>query len=159
MAVTKIRRISRRTHIIAVLISIVVMALFYLGGQVPAHEKIAADMSQPKYIDIVLYWSYIILAITVVVWLLFSIFGFFKQLKESPKKAIAGLLVLAVFAALLFITYTIGSGKLLDIPGYEGADNNPTTLKLTDMWLYSSYVMLGLNFLALVFLPLIKRRR
>lgn len=125
----------------------------------PAHEKIAADMSQPKFTDIVLYWAYAILAITIVVLLLFTVVAFFKQLKESPKKAMGGLLVLVGLAALLFVTYAIGSGKLLDIPGYDGPDNNPTTLKLTDMWLYSSYVMLALTFLAILILPLFKRRR
>ncbi len=76
------------------------MALFYLGGQVPAHEKINADMSQPKFTDMVLYWAYILFAITIVVLLLFAIFTFFKQLKESPKKALGRLLALVGIGGL-----------------------------------------------------------
>ena len=159
MAVTKIHRTSKTTLIIGVLISIAVMALFYLGGQVPAHEKIAADMSQPKFTDMVLYWAYILFAITIVVLLLFAVVTFLKQLKESPKKALGGLLALVGIAALLLVTYFIGDGTLLDIPGYDGSDNNPATLKLTDMWLYSAYFLLAITFLAILVLPIFKKRR
>ena len=158
MAVTKIHRTSKTALIIGVLISIAVMVLFYLGGQVPAHEKIAADMSQPKFTDMVLYWAYILFAITIVVLLLFAIFTFFKQLYESPKKALGGLLALVGIVALLLVTYLMGSGSLLDIPGYDGSDNNPATLKLTDMWLYSAYFLLSITFLAILVLPLFKKR-
>ncbi|HOO94818.1 MAG TPA: hypothetical protein PLH60_02525 [Proteiniphilum sp.] len=158
MAVTKIHRTSKTTLIIGVLISIAVMALFYLGGQVPAYEKIAADMSQPKFTDLVLYWAYILFAITIVVLLLFAVFSFFKKLKESPKKAMGGLLALVGIGALLLVTYSIGDGTLLNIPGYDGPDNKPATLKLTDMWLYSGYILLVITFLAILVLPLFKKK-
>ncbi|KUL14972.1 MAG: Membrane protein [Proteiniphilum sp. 51_7] len=158
MAVTKIHRTSKTVLIIGVLISIVVMALFYLGGQVPGHEKIAADMSQPRFTDLVLYWGYFLLGITIVVLLLFALTSFIKQLKESPRKALGGLLAVVGIAALLLITYSIGDGTRLNIPGYDGPDNRPATLKLTDMWLYSSYVLLALTFLAILILPLFKRK-
>lgn len=158
MAVTKIHRTSKTALIIGVLISIAVMALFYLGGQVPAYEKIAADMSQPKFTDLVLYWAYILFAITIVVLFLFAVFSFFKKLKESPKKAMGGLLALVGIGALLLVTYSIGDGTLLDIPGYDGPDNKPATLKLTDMWLYSGYILLVITFLAILVLPLFKKK-
>ncbi|HCC17302.1 MAG: hypothetical protein A2W86_03515 [Bacteroidetes bacterium GWD2_45_23] len=158
MAVTKIHRTSRITLLIGVIISILVMALFYLGGQASASEKLIADMSQPKFTDIVLYWGYALLAITIVTLLAFAIVDFLKKLKESPKKALSGFLVLLAMAAMLIITFVIGDGSLLNIPGYDGADNNSSTLKLTDMWLFSSYIMLIITFLAIVILPLFKRK-
>jgi len=159
MAVTKIHRASKMALIIGVIVSLIVMGLFYLGGQVPVQEKIAADLSQPKFTDIVLYWSYVLLVITIAALILFAIAAFFKQLKESPKKALSGFLVLVGIAALFVVTFLIGDGTLMNIPGYDGPDNTPKTLKMTDMWLYSSYVMLVLTFLAILFLPLIKRKR
>jgi len=159
MAVTKIHRASKTALIIGVIISIAVMALFYLGGQVPAQEKIAADMSQPKFTDIVLYWSYVLLVITIAALIIFAIMAFFKQLKESPKKALGGLLVLVGLAAMFLITFMMGDGSMLNIPGYDGPDNQPKTLKITDMWLFSSYIMLILTFLAILLLPLFKRKR
>jgi len=159
MAVTKIHRASKTALIIGVIISIAVMALFYLGGQVPAQEKIAADMSQPKFTDIVLYWSYVLLVITIAALIIFAIMAVLKQLKESPKKALSGLLVLVGLAAMFLITFMMGDGSLLNIPGYDGPDNQPKTLKITDMWLFSSYIMLILTFLAILLLPLFKRKR
>ncbi len=159
MAVTKIHRASKTALIIGVIISIAVMALFYLGGQVPAQEKIAADMSQPKFTDIVLYWSYVLLVITIAALIIFAIMAFLKQMKESPKKALGGFLVLVGLAAMFVITFILGDGTLLNIPGYDGPDNQPNTLKITDMWLFSSYIMLILTFLAILLLPLFKRKR
>lgn len=158
MAVTKIHRTSRTTLLIGVIISILVMGVFYLGGQASGEDKIAAEMSQPKYTDIVLYWAYILLVITVAVLIGFAISAFLKQLKESPKKALGGFLALVGIAALLLITFSIGDGTLLNIPGYDGPDNQPATLKLTDMWLYSAYFLLALTFLAILILPLFKRK-
>jgi heme/copper-type cytochrome/quinol oxidase subunit 2 len=134
------------------------MALFYLGGQVSAEEMLIADMSQPKFTDIVLFWAYALLAITIVVLLSFAIVDFLKKLKESPRKALSGFLVLLGMAAMLIITFVIGDDSLLNIPGYDGADNNPSTLKMTDMWLFSAYIMLIITFLAIVILPLFKRK-
>jgi len=151
MAVTKIHRTSNLTLMISVAISIVVMALFYLGGEASGDDKVAADLSQPKYTDIVLYWAYILLAITVVVLIGFAISAFLKQFKENSKKALSGFLVLLAMVALFVITFVIGDGTLLNIPGYDGPDNNPQTLKMTDMWLYSIYVMVILNFLAIIY--------
>lgn len=159
MAVTKISRTSRFTLYIGVLITLVVLGLFYLGGQVPAHEQLVTDMSQPKFTDLLLYWAYALLVITVIVWVLFIIASSLNQLKESPKKALGGFLALLGLAALLVITYVIGDGTLLNIPGYEGNDNRPPMLKMTDMWLYSSYVMFAVTILAMIILPLVGGRK
>lgn len=159
MAVTKIHRTSNLTLMISVAISIVVMALFYLGGEASGDDKIAANMSQPKFTDVVLYWAYALLAITIVVLFAFAIGDFFKRFRETPRKALSGFLVLLAMVALLVITFVIGDGTLLNIPGYDGPDNNPQTLKITDMWLYSIYVMLLLSFLAIILLPVFKRKK
>ena len=37
----------------------------------------------------------------------------------------------------------MGSEKALVIPGYDGAENVPFWLKITDMFLYSIYIMLA----------------
>ncbi len=159
MAVTKIHRTSRTTLIIGVIISIVVMGLFYFGGQAAPNELVAGDLSQPKFTDIVLYWMYALLAITVVVLIGFAIVGLFKGLKENPKKALGGVVALLALAALLVITYIMGDGTPLNIPGYTGTDNVPPMLKLTDMWLYSMYFMFVITLLAMIVFPLFTRKK
>jgi hypothetical protein len=159
MAVTKIHRISRLILYIGVLITLVVLGLFYLGGQVPAQEKLVADMSQPKFTDLLLCWAYALLGITAVIWVLFVIISSLKQLKENPKKALSGFLALLGLAALLVGAYVVGDGTLLNIPGYEGNDNRPPMLKMTDMWLYSAYIMFAVTLLAMIILPLVGGRK
>lgn len=159
MAVTKIRRISSWTFLGSIIISLIVIALFILGGQVASDQKIIADLSQPAYTDLMLYWAYALLVVTIVVLVLFAILGFFQNLKLNRKGALGSLLVLVGLAALLGISYSIGSGELLNIPGYEGADNNPQTLKMTDMWIYSMYIMLAISIIAIVVTPLLARRK
>lgn len=159
MSVTKIHRTSRMTLYIGIIISIVVLGLFYLGGQAPAQELLVEGMSQPKFTDLLLYWTYALLVVTIVVWVLFIIFSSLQQLKDSPKKSFGGLLALLGLAALLVITYVIGDGTLLNIPGYEGTDNTPGMLKMTDMWLYSMYVMFVVTILAMIILPLVGKKK
>ena len=67
MAVTKIHRTSRTVLIIGVVISILVLGLFYFGGQAAPEDLVAGDLSQPKFTDLVLYWSYFLLGVTVIV--------------------------------------------------------------------------------------------
>ncbi|NLJ01200.1 MAG: hypothetical protein GX371_08655 [Bacteroidales bacterium] len=159
MAVTKIHRTSRTVLIIGVLISIVVMGLFYFGGQAAPEDLVAGDLSQPLFTDLLLYWAYILLALTVIVLIGFAVTDFLRGLRENPKKALSGLLVLLILVALLVITYIMGDGTLLNIPGYTGSDNVPTMLKMTDMWLYSCYVMLVVTLLAMIVLPLLSRKK
>jgi hypothetical protein len=137
----------------------IVLGLFFFGGQVSDQEKIVAGMSQPQFTDLILYWSYVLLAITAVILIGFAMSDFFKQLKESPKKALSGFLAILGLAAMLVITFVIGDGTPLHIPGYDGADNMPPTLKMTDMWLYSMYIMLVITALAIIVMPLFKKKR
>ncbi len=159
MAVTKIRKTSSLIFLVAIIITLAVIALFLFGGQVAPEQKIVPDMSQPVFTDMMLYWAYILLGITVVSLLLFALFGFFNSLKTNPKTAIRGLMLFVGLVALLGITYAVGSEELLNIPGYDGKDNNPATLKMTDMWIYSMYVMLALSIAAMIISPLLSRRK
>jgi hypothetical protein len=87
----------------------------------------------------------------------FSVFGFINNLRHNRKKAMNSLVMLAIFAILLVVAYSIGDGTPLNILGYEGPDNVPTRLKMTDMWIYSVYILMGLVILSMLFSPLIKR--
>ena len=157
MAVTKIRRISNLVFLVAVAISLAVMGLFAFGGQVAEMDKLIPDMSQPIHLDLLLRWTYVLVAITVAVVLLFMIIGFVKGLKEHPKKAIGGFLALGALALLLIVTYSMGSGEQLYILGYEGPHNVYFWLKFVDMWIYSIYAMVVLTVLAIIVTPLIAK--
>lgn len=159
MAVTKISRISRWTLYAMTAVTIVLLALFFLAGNVPAEQQTAeiVGLVEPNFTNALLYWIYILLAVTVLAVFAFSIFAFINNFRYNRRRAINSFVTMAVFAVLLIITYSIGDGTPLSILGYEGADNVKSMLKLTDMWLYTIYILMALTILAMLFSPLIKR--
>mgnify|MGYP000133497847 FL=1 len=57
--------------------------------------------------------------------------------------AIKSLLGLILIIVVLVISWAMGSDQPLVMPGYDGAENVPFWLKLTDMFLYTIYIMMG----------------
>lgn len=159
MAVTKIRKTSSLAFLIAIIITLLVLGLFLFGGQVAPEQKLVPDMSQPIFTDMLLYWAYALLVITIVALIVFAIFGFLHTLKVNPKGAMRGLLVLVAMVVILGISYSLGSGEILNIPGYDGGDNNPGTLRVVDMWLFTTYFMLLITVGAVLISPLLSRRK
>ena len=138
MAVTKIRKISNWILWAVFAISIAIFALFYSGGVVDPN----ADKVEPVYTSQLLYWGYTVFAVAIVALLGFGLFQFVTSLIESPKKALAGLSVIVVFAALLGISYAMGNGTPLPGINTDSAQFNvPFWLKITDMWLYTVYTL------------------
>ena len=86
MAVTKIHKTSRIVMYITMAITIVVMALFFLGGEVPVDQRLVPTAPEPKYIDLLMYWVYFLVGCTVLVLLAFAIADFFIILEESTQK-------------------------------------------------------------------------
>jgi hypothetical protein len=147
MAVTKIRKFSSWILILCTAITVVVLAFFYLGGV----EDPAAEIKAPIYTSLLLYWCYALAVITIVGMLIFGIFQFLSSLKAKPKAALASLAVIVVFLGLLGGTFAIGSTtKLPNINADSAHFNTDFWLKLSDMWLYSAYIMLILCILAMI---------
>ena len=138
MAVTKIRKISSWILWAVAAISIAVFALFYSGGVVDPN----ADKVEPVYTSQLLYWGYTILALSIFSLIGFGLFQFVTSLMTTPKKALSGLSVIVVFAALLGISYAMGNDTPLPGINTDSAQYNvPTWLKITDMWLYTMYTL------------------
>ncbi|MDD4604709.1 MAG: hypothetical protein PHH10_00230 [Dysgonamonadaceae bacterium] len=159
MAVTKISRISRWTLYAMTAVTVVLIALFFLGGNVQPENQYAelVGLVEPNFTGALLYWVYILLAVTILALIVFSVFAFINNFRYNRRRAINSFVTMAVFAVLLIIAYSIGDGTPLNILGYEGADNVKGMLKLTDMWLYTIYILMALTILAMLFSPLIKR--
>ena len=159
MAVTKISRLSRWTLYALTVVTIALIALFFFGGNVAPENQYAelVGKAEPNFTNALIYWIYVLLVITVFAVIAFSIFGFINNFRYNRKRAINSLVTLAVFAVLLIVAYMVGDGTPLNILGYEGPDNVPAMLKLTDMWIYSVYFLMALTILAMLLSPLIKR--
>ncbi len=147
MAVTKIRKISSWTLLVCSIISIVVLGMFYAGGSVDP----AAEMKEPIYTGLLINWTYALFLITVVSTVIFAIWQFATLLKTDSKAAIMSLVVIVLFAAMLFITYSIGNGTPLTGLNQDSQEYNTTFwLKITDMWIYSTYILIALIILAVL---------
>ncbi len=142
MAVTKIRKISSWNLLIVCAISIAVLALFYLGGEgSPINEK-----KNPVYTGELLSWAYTILGLCTFCLVTFGLIQFMRKFKTNPKAAIMSLSILIVFAVILVIAYSIGdSTPLSGINTDSQKYNIASWLKLTDMWLYTTYILLFLS--------------
>lgn len=148
MAVTKIRRFSNWTLIAVILISAAAFGVFFLGG---SDEPYKGEYWTPTYTGLLLQWMYILFAITAAAAVLFGIWQFISVFKTNPKGGVMGLIVLGLFAGVLILTYVLGSGEKLPIMNEDAQKYNVESwLKLTDMWLYTTYTLITLIVLAMI---------
>lgn len=103
--------------------------------------------------DIAIVWAYILVILTLAVALVFSLIFMFS----NTKSLVRGLLVLVGAAILVGVAYMLGSETPIHIIGYEGTDNSdPQVLKLVDMGLISTYFVLGLIVLSILYSEIAK---
>ncbi len=141
MAVTKIRKMSSWTLLIVSLISLVVLGLFFGGGVSNPGE----EMNEYVNTGLLINWTTGLFFITIACMVLFAIWQFVSLLTSNPKSAVTSLIVAVAFVAMLFITYSIGDATPL---GGMNADsqkyNTAGWLKITDMWIWSTAILLVL---------------
>ncbi|MDR1357243.1 MAG: hypothetical protein LBJ58_06200 [Tannerellaceae bacterium] len=149
MAVTKIRKFSSWVLVACTIIMLGVVGLFFFGGDNEPYN----GQWNPKYTDTLLYWMYGLFAITVVSILCFVILQFINNFKADKRQAFFALGILVLFAIMFFTTYSIGDGtpiqSLLNKSDTEKF-NVSFWLKLTDMFLFSIYIMFVLTVLAVI---------
>ena len=144
----KIQKVSGSVLYVILAITIIVAGLFFFGGEDP--NPLVPDMSQPVYTDSLIYLMYVLLGITIVITLAAAVYQFVMNFIDSPKAAIKSLASIIVLVGLLIVTWAAGSKQALVMPGYDGAENVPFWLKLTDMFLYTIYIMMAVLILLIL---------
>ena len=145
MAVTKIRKVSSWTLLITSIISLVVLGMFYAGGVVDP----SVEMKEPIYTGLLLNCTTVLFFITIVSTVIFALWQFTSLLKTSPQSALASFIVILFFAAMMFITYSMGDATPLKGLNADSQEYNiPFWLKVTDMWIYSSAILMILIIIA-----------
>jgi len=142
MAVTKIHKVSSYTLLALSAISILIFILFFAGGS----ELDAKNNKVYEYTGALLYWTYALFLVTISATLIFACKNFASSFQSNSRGALVSIGGLVAFLALLAITYAIGSGE--PIKGLNEASQSYNTsgwLKVTDMWLYSIYVLFVLT--------------
>jgi hypothetical protein len=120
-----------------------------LGGN---DEPLKGELWNPHYTGLLLNWQYALFAITVIAAIIFAIWQFVDKFIHNPKSGLVGLAVIVLFGGLLLVSYSIGNGTPLPLMNEDVQQyNTPFWLKMTDMWLFSTYVMTVLVILAVAF--------
>ena len=136
---------------------LVALGLFYFGGDAQGDAvlmSVDSEMWQPAQTDALLFLMYGLFGIAVVATVAAFLFQFGTALKDYQGNALIGVIVLV---AVVVIAWAMGSDEPLNIPGYDGTDNVPFWLKITDMFLYSIYILFGATVLAIIFSSIKKK--
>ena len=139
---------------------LVVLGIFYFGGDAQGDAVLVGvdpEMWQPAQTESLLYLMYGLFVLAVVAMGGGFILQFGSALKDNPVKALKSLLGLILMVVVMVIAWSMGSGEKMDIPGYDGSDNVPFWLKVTDMFLYTIYFLLGATVLAMLFSSIKKK--
>lgn len=153
MAVTKIHRISKWTLLVLLVVSIAVCLAFFVGGVEidVAGNKVYANT------DLMLYWGYALVILTLVVTLIFSITSLIQGFRNNPKKTLQSLLVFVLLIVILGISYALGDGTPMSVNDDSAKFNTPGWLKTIDMCLYTAYTLVGLIIVAVIWGSISKR--
>ena len=89
--------------------------------------------------------------IAVVITLGFVIYHFILSAMKDPKSAVKPIVVIVGIVLLFLVAYLLGDGTPLNIPGYDGADNVYSWLKITDMFLFVTYTLLVIAFALIIY--------
>ncbi|MDY3090686.1 MAG: hypothetical protein SOW66_06190 [Porphyromonas sp.] len=138
MAVTGIRKTSSTTFLVLAGISLVVFAVFLFGG----HTIDAKENKVYNFTDLLLYWMYALGGIAILTVLGFVIKDFVAKLAANPGEALKSIAGVLALVALLVVTYLIGDDTPLKLNEEAQKFNSTGWLKVTDMWIYSVYVLL-----------------
>lgn len=114
----------------------IVLGLFYGVGYDTTN---AAGLTEPQYTDALLYLKYVLVAITIALAILAGLAQFVASIKDDPKGAVKTVAALAALIAVIAISYGMGSAEPILVNGEPYTDT--MWLKVTDMFIYSMYIL------------------
>lgn len=137
---------------LAVIVLVACMAL--APGSIIASD--GTPMEDP-HISLLLYFMYFQLIIAAVVTLISAVISFTIKLRADSKSAIIALAGVGAILLLCIITYAAGDDTPMTLIGYDGDENVGGYLKVTDMFLNTSYILCIIGIIAIILSPLSKR--
>jgi phosphoglycerol transferase MdoB-like AlkP superfamily enzyme len=142
--------------VLAILLTItLVLALWFVSKTGDIDSSLDADVQIEQFgssLEWILNWTYVLFFAATGSAVLFSIVGIFKDSKTAKKAVLPILATIVIFV----IAYALSSGDLLQIQGYTGTDNNPSTLKWVDTGIIATYFLFAGAAASIVFAEVIK---
>lgn len=135
---------------VLMLLGIVATIMFFAGGSNGALEVAGDFLDIPRFTDLFLIWSYILLGIVILVTLGVVITEFVKNCKYDKRKAIRTSVVVLGFVALVLVCWFLGSPEKINIIGYEGTDNVGAMAQMSDAIIYLCYILFAATICTLI---------
>lgn len=136
-----IQRISTLTVLILGIISVVLVALIYVGGNAESIVVGEESIPVPKFTDALIYWMYFLAVLAVAITLILTAVGFVKKLVDNTSSALKTLIPFALFALIFIVSWLVGSPEKISIIGYEGTENVGFWAQFSDMMIFSIYTL------------------
>lgn len=142
-----------------VLAVIVVVACFAMAPE----SMVLSDLQQPTEPNdpntgLFLGYIYILLALTAIATIFAAISNFIVKMSGDGRgKTLIMLGGFGVMLLIMLITYATGDGTPMHIIGYEGDENTSGWLKITDMLLRTSYILIVVAVIAIIASPFFKK--
>ena len=99
------------------------------------------EHNAPEHTETLIFLMYALFAVCVLVTVLGGLAQFATGLKDDPKGAVKSIFAIVLFAAVLVGTYAIGSAEPITM-GDGKVFEDASMLKITDMMIYSIYLLL-----------------
>ena len=132
-------KVSYYVFYVCVALILVVMGMFYFVG----YNNPVGEYNEPQNTEALMYLMYAMFGVSVIITLLGALAQFAGALKDNPKSAIKSLLGLILLIVLLVVTYNMGSAETV-VLGDGTQYSDVTMLKVSDMLIYSTYVLFGI---------------
>ncbi len=142
--------IARVTLLALLLVGVVISIMFFAGGSAGTMEVVGDFLDIPLYTDALLNWVYILFGITILATLVAVIASFVRTFKADKKQGWKQVGIICLFAAVLLISWFLGSPDKVNILGYEGTENVGFWAQLTDAVMYSIYILTGATLCAII---------
>jgi hypothetical protein len=123
-------------------VTLVFAGLFFFGGEV-----VGAAYHTPTYTEAFLDWGKILFFCATALAIVFEI----AAVVSRPKNAIPTLISLLVLGTVVLIAYSLGDPTPLNLVGYEGPDNVPSMLIMSDTFIYTMYFLFGIAVLTIAY--------
>ncbi len=136
-----IEKISGITVLLLGIVSVVLVALIYVGGNAESLTIGEDVLTVPKFTEPLIFWCYILIGLTIGITLILTLIGFVKTFAESPIAGLKTLIPIAIFVVLFVVAWSLGSSDKVSIIGYEGTDNVGFWAQFTDMIIYAIYAL------------------
>jgi hypothetical protein len=134
-------KLIRILYIVLLAVSALLGLLFYMGGT-------ELDGETPLLTNTFIMWAYILTGIAALASIIFPIF----QMISNPKNAKKSLLGVVVLVAIVVVAYIFSSAELMKFTDPAMAKFNiPSTLKQVDTGIFTTYILVGVAIIAMIY--------